>query len=112
MTPWQCQVSLRFEFENDNRRRREKVEERVFGNPIRDGRDVELAIRRAQTAILNPWISSERFLECSESDICDRKTFEGKKPALQFSKNVVCLDITGPEVVNLAFVDLPGKSFH
>ncbi len=27
---------------------------------------------------------------------------------LKFSRNTVCLDLTGPELADLAFVDLPG----
>lgn len=104
--PWQCQLSLRFEFDNGGRRK-DDVREVIFGKPVMDRDNVELAIRRAQAAILNPSIPYTRFLELPERDIRDGKAVDGQKP-LAFSKNIVCLDISGPDVTDLSFVDLPG----
>jgi hypothetical protein len=33
----------------------------------------------------------------------------GSTQQLSFSENVVCLDICGPDVPNLSFIDLPGN---
>lgn len=67
---------------------------------------MELALRRAQAAILNPTIESHKFLGMSAEQL--RKGIQGSKPML-FSKNVVCVDLQGPDLTDLAFIDLPGK---
>ncbi|KDQ21433.1 hypothetical protein BOTBODRAFT_98847 [Botryobasidium botryosum FD-172 SS1] len=103
--PWYCQVSLRFEYDE-------------FGKPLKDVREilfgpglsehekdrVELVLRRAQTAILNPHVPHTNFLDL---DVEELKGFKHGQ-ALKFSRNVVCLDISGPEQTDLSFVDLPG----
>ncbi|KZS94169.1 hypothetical protein SISNIDRAFT_410420 [Sistotremastrum niveocremeum HHB9708] len=69
-----------------------------FGDPIVDPDLLEDRIRRAQSAILSPGV--------------DRNTFLGDDvpptPVLSFSSNVVCINVAGPDVPDLAFVDLPG----
>jgi hypothetical protein len=60
---------------------------------------VEDRIRRAQRAILNPSKPFEQFLTDTE-DIQDS--------ALSFSSNFVSLQISGPDVADLSFCDLPG----
>jgi hypothetical protein len=75
----------------------------AFGSPITDKADVEDRIRRAQRAILNPNIKSDNFLYDSELD--------GRSPEeaeLSFSRNSVSLEISGKDVADLSFVDLPG----
>lgn len=74
-----------------------------FGGPIIDKADVEDRIRRAQRAILNPSVSSGRFLHDSELD--DQAPEDAE---LSFSKNSVSLEISGKDVADLSFVDLPG----
>lgn len=71
-----------------------------FGNPIYSKSLVTERIRRAQCAILNPNTPSAFFLD-SPPD-----TLEAK--ALSFSSNFVCLEISGSDVEDLSFVDLPG----
>ena len=71
-----------------------------FGDPIFDKPLVTERIRRAQSAILNPNIPTRRFLEAS------LETLEGKQ--LSFSSNTVCLEISGRDIDDLFFVDLPG----
>ena len=74
-----------------------------FGPVITDKKEVEERIRRAQRAILNPSISHGTFLlgPDREPDI----------PELSFSKNCVCLELTGPDLTDLSFCDLPGTHF-
>jgi hypothetical protein len=74
-----------------------------FGPPITDKADVEDRIRRAQRAILNPNIKLEKFLYDSELD--DQSPDEAE---LSFSRNCVSLEISGKDVADLSFVDLPG----
>jgi hypothetical protein len=70
-----------------------------FGQVIRDTKDVEERLRRAQRAILNPSIDSRQFLENTAN----------VRNALNFSTNCVSLEIQGPDVTDLSFCDLPGE---
>ncbi|KAG2121234.1 P-loop containing nucleoside triphosphate hydrolase protein [Suillus clintonianus] len=72
-----------------------------FGPPITNKADVEDRIKRAQRAILNPSVKAENFL----LDLDDQTTDEAE---LSFSKNSVSLEISGKDVADLSFVDLPG----
>lgn len=59
---WQCQVSLRHEYDDIRAEVIEQYEE-LFGTPILDSSKVEGAIRRAQLAILNPSVKATDFVE-------------------------------------------------
>ena len=74
-----------------------------FGAVITDKSCVEERIRRAQRVILNPTTNSEHFLSGPDGD---PDTME-----LSFSKNCVCLEISGPDLTDLSFCDLPGMLF-
>ncbi|PSR74397.1 hypothetical protein PHLCEN_2v9905 [Hermanssonia centrifuga] len=97
---WSCQIYIRWEFDV-NGIQEEQVEEISFGPILTDKEDVELALRRAQAAVLNPGIDQSNFLGRSESDLKQMKN------QLKFSRNAVCLDLSGPNLMDLAFVDLP-----
>ena len=71
-----------------------------FGAAITQKGRVEERIRRAQRAILNPSISHETFLSGPDG--------EPDKMELSFSKNCVCLELSGPDLTDLSFCDLPG----
>jgi len=75
-----------------------------FGSVIRDKKDVEERIRRAQRAILNPSVNHQSFLSGPDGDAYG-------KPELSFSKNCVCLELSGPDLTDLSFCDLPGAYF-
>jgi hypothetical protein len=81
----------------------------VFGDPIFDKKDVEDRIRRAQLAILNPHRPAKSFLSDNE----DGEKWAGGEAgcSLTFSMNCVSLAISGPDVADLSFVDLPGECF-
>jgi hypothetical protein len=72
-----------------------------FGDVIYDKAEVEERIRRAQRAILNPSTPYHRFLENEDEDPWTRE--------LTFSTNCVSLQISGRDVADLSFVDLPGE---
>ena len=74
-----------------------------FGPVIKDKKLVEERIRRAQRAILRPSEKPEMFLSGPDED--------GGHPELTFSKNCVSLEISGPELTDLSFCDLPGTIF-
>lgn len=66
-------------------------------------------LRRAQLAILNPTLPSEFFLNVDIEKWESGQLPFGSKRQLQFSSNVVCIDIFSRAVTNLSFIDLPGK---
>ena len=66
---------------------------------------MEGRIRRAQRAILNPKKSRKAFLLEGEDDDGEGK---GAGEELSFSINCVSLQISGPDVADLSFCDLPG----
>ncbi|KDQ18068.1 hypothetical protein BOTBODRAFT_63785 [Botryobasidium botryosum FD-172 SS1] len=103
--PWYCQVSLRFEYD-EYRKPLKDVREVAFGPSLsfNEKADVELVLRRAQTAILNPNIPHTDFLSLSVDELRNYR----QDSTLKFSRNVVCLDISGPNLTDLSFVDLPG----
>ena len=72
-----------------------------FGDPIFEKPLVTDRIRRAQCAILNPDKDRNFFLDASPDDLDVRH--------LSFSFNSVCLEISGKDVDDLSFVDLPGE---
>lgn len=104
--PWQCQVLLRRE--TDEHGRKIPTKEEKFGPLLHDKSELEEMIRRAQLAILNPSVPKDVF------ETFDTKSLkQGEKPAesikqLAFSSNVVCLDLSAPDVTDLSFIDLPG----
>jgi hypothetical protein len=96
--PRQCIVSLRFITDADGQPLGQARNEQ-FGDIIFDTNDIEDRIRRAQFAILNPKTSAKKFL-AGDAD---------KRPAqLSFSLNAITLQISGPDVADLSFCDLPG----
>lgn len=103
---WQCQVSLRIEFNNDTGKRLSDVQEKKFGSVVTDPTRLEDVLRRAQLAILNPSVDHGKFVDFDVSKIGHDPPL-GSAKQLQFSKNVVCLDLSGPEVTDLSFIDLP-----
>lgn len=74
-----------------------------FGKVIYDKELVEERIRRAQRAILNPTVKPKQFLNRDIDDEVD-----GMEGQLSFSNNCVSLQISGPDVADLSFCDLPG----
>ncbi|KAG5642230.1 hypothetical protein DXG03_003375 [Asterophora parasitica] len=95
---WKCSVSLRIY--EDGRFRTE-----TFGDVITKKSNDR--IRRAQWAILNPGIRTSRgskyFLTEDE-----HKEEHGAAIELTFSNDFVSLQISGPDVADLSFCDLPG----
>lgn len=79
-----------------------QIRNEAFGGVIHNKEEVEERIRRAQRAILNPSTALRDFLDGHDEDPPERE--------LSFSKNCVCLEISGPDVADLSFVDLPGES--
>ncbi|RUP50050.1 P-loop containing nucleoside triphosphate hydrolase protein [Jimgerdemannia flammicorona] len=86
------------------------MEERPFGNPITNPNEVEITVRRAQKAVLNPKQDQqiyESYLFGTKSYINDAAT-----NLLKFSKNIICIEIRGEDTLNLSLIDLPGIIRH
>ena len=108
---WSCQITLRVEFGESGARLPEVI--RIpFGVPLTSLEDVELALWRAQAAILNyHQESTDLFLTKARDELEYYRSHEAlKKGTLKFTKNVIVVDIFDPTCANLSFVDLPGKS--
>ncbi|KAJ3504231.1 hypothetical protein NLJ89_g8043 [Agrocybe chaxingu] len=99
-SPWQCIVSLRF-ITDSSGQPLGQARNQPFGKVIFDKTEVEERIRRAQRAILNPNRPMKHFLEDDEDDSTEDSQ-------LSFSFNCVTLQISGPDVADLSFCDLPG----
>lgn len=78
-----------------------------FGNIIRSSKQVEDCIRRAQLAILNPSVDYQRFVDYKLPKEPEKLPL-GSKRQYSFSRNVVCLEISGSTVPDLTVIDLPG----
>ena len=101
--PWRAQVSIRLEYDSRGDRLHD-IKEISFGEVITEPGEVELQLRRAQCAVLSPAADSMIFLTKSAEELRAMSNFFAK-----FSNNVVCVEISGPELTNLDFVDLPGE---
>lgn len=100
---WTCQVRLRVEDRDDAN----GIREFDFGPAIHDRDDVELALRRAQTAVLNfPDVPLEEFTDIHVAALGSARWY--RRSQRNFTRDVVCVDIKGRDVTDLAFVDLPG----
>ncbi|KAI8896873.1 P-loop containing nucleoside triphosphate hydrolase protein [Globomyces pollinis-pini] len=97
--PWKCKVSLRFDVTNDNEPL-SKPHDQPFGGDIFDVNEVEERLKRAQKAILNPSISVDNVLSTHDLDLIENE--------IEFTRNVVCIEISGPGVGVLTVIDLPG----
>ncbi|KAF9222329.1 hypothetical protein BS17DRAFT_881158 [Gyrodon lividus] len=95
--PWKCIVKLHFS--TDAKGMPIPVRLVPFGAPITAKSLVEDRIRRAQLAILNPSVDPNKYLH--GEDISDANE-------VSFSRNYVSLEISGRDLADLSFVDLPG----
>ncbi|KAG8683246.1 hypothetical protein FRC11_013789, partial [Ceratobasidium sp. 423] len=97
--PWTCTVHLRF-LKDASGNDINPVRNVQFGEIITRKADVEDRLRRAQLAILNPAVESTRYLR----DPLPRPN----STVVAFSENFVSVEISGPDVTDLSFCDLPG----
>ncbi|TPX71072.1 hypothetical protein SpCBS45565_g01349 [Spizellomyces sp. 'palustris'] len=105
--PWSCNVKLRYEFDSAGRPLK-AVKELTFGKETFNKGDVDILVRRAQKALLNPSTDPVRYLDYMFDDSsAATRDKEAASNELKFVKNVVCLDIRGAGV-NLTLIDLPG----
>ncbi|CAG8461341.1 4208_t:CDS:2 [Dentiscutata heterogama] len=106
---WSCQFSLRKEYD-ENGKRLSHPKELKFGELIDNPDEVEIMARRAQKALLNPADNYDAYLDWEFGNTSYDE--DSKSNALKFTKNVVCIEIRGPDVPNLSLIDLPGIIQH
>ncbi|KAI0087492.1 P-loop containing nucleoside triphosphate hydrolase protein [Irpex rosettiformis] len=99
---WTCQISIRWEFGSDGSTDN-NIREVPFGSHIHKKDEVEAMLRRAQAAVLNPGQDAQNYLSLSAKQLKHLGQSQ-----LQFSRNTICIDLSGPDMTDLAFVDLPG----
>ena len=100
---WRAQVSIRLEYDSEGNRLH-NIKEILFGEVITKPGNVELQLRRAQCAVLSTDVNFDAFLTKSAEELGAMSGSFAKS-----SNNTVCIDMSGPELTNLDFVDLPGE---
>lgn len=71
---------------------------------------MEGVLRRAQYALLNPDENVDWFLDLDDASVHRLKKGilpSKSKKKLSFTSSTVCIDISGPNVVDLVSIDLP-----
>ena len=81
----------------------ENPEQISFGPTITNPDEVPDRVQRAQRAILNPNTDSSRYLHDNLDD--------DEQNELSFSQDYISIQISGPGLVDLSFVDLPGAHY-
>ncbi|KAF8839207.1 hypothetical protein BDN67DRAFT_970437 [Paxillus ammoniavirescens] len=100
---WSCTIKLRFDYDSSGRPL-VRSKEVAFGAPITNRDDVDIWLRRAQAAILNPHTPSENF---HKKTVTELRTINSTS-SLKFSRNIVAVAIEDPDAIDLSFIDLPG----
>lgn len=101
--PWRCQITLRLTHDRNGLHLGEP-ETIPFGDVMTDSNVVEDRLKRAQAAILELPFSNDQSVEPFLASDYQPPA----KPRLDFSRNVVRLDVHGPDLVDVTFIDLPG----
>jgi hypothetical protein len=78
----------------------------LFGTVLTNKSEFEISLHRTQTAILNPHLSHDTFLQKTVQEL---KDIAQSDSSLKFSKNVLCVDIEDPRATDLMFSGLPGN---
>jgi GTPase SAR1 family protein len=100
---WTCRISveLKFNYDDDSGTWPPNEKSEVVGfATVSDLSELELALRRAQIALLNPKDDPQQYLQIAPAEHSDSQVC--------FSPNLVCLDYQAPGISELAFYDLPG----
>ncbi|KAI0243778.1 hypothetical protein L0F63_000408, partial [Massospora cicadina] len=104
---WKCSISLQFQVDSSGHQLA-KPKEVEFYNGITNIEDVEIMVRRAQKAILNPNKNPSIYQDYTFDDSSlESRMKDIKSNELTFTVNTVCIKIIGSNV-NLTLIDLPG----
>ncbi|KAF5317462.1 hypothetical protein D9758_018043 [Tetrapyrgos nigripes] len=104
-SPWSCRIFIRREYDKFGKPL-DDVSETSFGNIITDKTKVEPMLRRAQVSVLNPEVPVARILSSTFDEL--KEWSEKSLETVPFSRNVIIVDLEGPGLTDLAFIDLPG----
>jgi vacuolar protein sorting-associated protein 1 len=109
-TAWSCKISLRIEngstLSSDDAATITHTT-KPFGPILDDKAQVEIWLRRAQAAILAPHRDHATLYKMTREQL--RVLYDADERMLQFSRDVIVLEVWDPEATNLSFVDLPGS---
>ena len=99
---WKCQISLRIMFDEKGS---PIPEPQIipFGDILDDPTKVETRLRAAQDAVLRYPFGADH----SDIEQYIRQDYEPSKLPM-FSRNVVRLEVSGSDLVDVTFIDLPG----
>jgi hypothetical protein len=101
--PWRCDVYLRFKYDSQNHPLAGgQKQDMPFGGSLYTREEVQDRVRRAQLAILNPKLDDPDF---PQSFLTSEPP---SRSEITFSRNIIVLKVSGPDIVDLSFVDLPG----
>ena len=101
---WTCQISLRFTHDANGVKLPGEPKILSFGDTMTDFRAVEERLKRAQSALLQLPLASDDDVTPFLAD----DYVPPINPQVDFSRNVVRLDVSGKDLVNVTFIDLPG----
>ncbi|QRV96043.1 hypothetical protein RhiJN_24061 [Ceratobasidium sp. AG-Ba] len=96
--PWAARVYL-MKAESDGQDRSRWSNEVPFGDPVHDPDLLEVRISQAQQAALHPRVDPSIFLNGGPGP---------EQGGLSFTKNRVIVKVSGDQLADLSFVDLPG----
>ncbi|KAJ8090250.1 hypothetical protein PM082_018846 [Marasmius tenuissimus] len=107
---WSCDIYLRENYDV-NGNDLSKPRRPDFKSGITNPGELELWIRRAQAAVLClGHRSPSEFHKMNADEI--KALLDTDEKALPFSKNIVGVDVKGPEATPLTFIDLPGLIYN
>jgi energy-coupling factor transporter ATP-binding protein EcfA2 len=99
--PWTCKISLIQEYELRGRSTWKECEPRATDFcTLYDEVELEVMLRRAQNALLNPNEDATRYVNADPTQTAAKKAI--------FSPNIISLEIRAPNLTELIFHDLPG----
>lgn len=107
---WSCAIWLRTSYDADGIALAAPQSE-PFSPILTNKKHVEIWLRRAQAAVLNPTIASKEFAAKTEAELRNAAKDPASR-ALPFSKNTVYIEVNDPDATDLSFIDLPGKLLH
>ncbi|KAF7350793.1 P-loop containing nucleoside triphosphate hydrolase protein [Mycena sanguinolenta] len=103
---WACRISIRRDFDSTGRRLAE-VSETPFGDLIRNRTEIGMMLRRAQLAVLDSGAQTTRIMRMNIEELHTYEKLQNRRPP-EFSRNVVCVDLEGPDLTDVQVIDLPG----
>ncbi|KAL0066769.1 hypothetical protein AAF712_006160 [Marasmius tenuissimus] len=107
---WSCDIYLRENYDaNGNELSQPRRPD--FKSGITNPGELELWIRRAQAAVLCLGHRSPSEFHKMNADET-KALLESDEKALHFSKNIVGVDVKGPDATPLTFIDLPGLIYN